>query len=551
MADSIADVGALSLEEKVGQLLHIGIGHGFLETETGWPNAEMQRVIEDLQPGAVRIYSEHAASPHFMAQYINQIQRWAEAATPDRPPLIACDSEYGTVDIIGHGARGYPSLMGRSAFGDPSLAREVASALASDMLAMGITMTHQPTVDVNTNSANPVIGVRSPGSDPESVSTYAKAALDGIHDEEQVAVAKHFPGHGDTSSDSHHELPHVTYDRETLEAVHLPPFQAMIEEGVDCLMTSHVVVDCLDPAQPATLSEPVLTDILRKEMGFEGIVVTDSMAMAAMRDNYGFADAAVKAIDAGVDLLLTGYVSPGLLFKTRDALVAAVNAGELPESRVDEAVSRILELKREYDLAGRRYGDPLEALETTGSQDHELLSQTAYEQSFSVVGSGNSLPLSEESIVLLTGFRAISELEPAFDQGFDDVVTYPLVTEEAGFPDDAVAERDHERAERQAETLQVLAEAADVAVVTTFAMGTFPEKQRAAVKTLSAALPVVVVSLGFPNEYGKLPDDVTHVATYAQERLGQPTPLPETASDALVETLHETTATDDPDSLPF
>lgn len=537
MTDSSTVIEELSLEAKVGQVIHAGIGLGNFETDTSWPSEEMKTVLETVQPGAVRIYGNHAVTPHFMAQYTNQLQQWAEETTHGIPLLLSADCEYGTVDIVGHETRAYPPLMGRTAAGDLDLAREVSAAIARDMVGMGLNLNHQPVADVHTNPDNPVIGVRSPGITPKTVSTYATAALEGIHAEDQIAVAKHFPGHGDTERDSHMELPHVTYDRETLERIHLPPFKTMIDRGVDCVMTSHVVVECLDPDLPATLSPTILTDLLRDELGFEGVVITDAMMMDAIADNYPVGEAAVRAIEAGADLILTGYVPANDLLETRDAIVDAIESGRLSESRLDESVERILALKDDYDVADRRHADPLEAAETITSDEHESIAREAYERSVTVLGNGDVLPLESETTVLLTGIRGVDALEPHFDAAFGDVVSCSLAPGDVRTLDDPKPVMKPESAEQSIETLRSIAPGADVAVVTTYTRDVFPGAQRRLVEELTTELPVVVVSLGLPNEYPQLPDDVAYVATYIQDRLGLPDPIPATAGTALVELL--------------
>jgi beta-N-acetylhexosaminidase len=398
-------------------------------------------------------------------------------------------------------------------------------------------MNHQPVVDVNTNPDNPVIGIRSPGTDPETVSTFATAALKGIHAEDQIAVAKHFPGHGDTELDSHMELPHVTYDRETLDRVHLPPFEAMIEQGVDCIMTSHIVVDCLDSALPATLSPAILTDLLRDRLGFDGVVLTDAMMMDAIADNYGVGEAAVRAIDAGADLVLTGFVPAHDLLETRDAIVDAVRTGDLSRSRVDESAERVLALKDSYDLAERRYADPLTAIETIASETHESIANRAYERSFTVRDPTDVLPVDADTTVLLTGIRGVHALEPHFDASFGDVVACSLAPGERRTLDEPKPAMVPESPQRSLETLRSVAESVDVAVITTYAREAFPEDQRRIVEGLAAELPVIVVSLGVPNEFEHLPDDIAYVATYAQDRLGMPEPFPDAAGEALAALL--------------
>ncbi|USZ72421.1 glycoside hydrolase family 3 protein [Natronosalvus halobius] len=544
MADASTTIGALSLEAKVGQLIHAGIGLGNFETETGWPTEEMKTVLETVRPGALRIYGNHRVTPHFMAQYTNQVQEWAADVDPGLALLISADCEYGTVDIVRHETRAYPALMGRTAAGNLDLARDVSAAIAQDMLGMGLNMNHQPVVDVNTNPDNPVIGVRSPGTTPETVATYATAALEGIHAEDQVAVAKHFPGHGDTELDSHMELPHVTYDRETLERVHLPPFETMIEEGVDCIMTSHIVVECLDPGLPATLSPAILTDLLRDDLGFDGVVVTDAMMMDAIADNYPVGEAAVRAIEAGADLVLTGFVPADDLLETRDAILEAVESGRLSESRIDESVERILALKDRHDVGERRYVDPLEAIESMASTEHEAIAREAYERSFSVLGNGDVLPLSPDASVLLTGIRGVQDFEPHLDAAFGDVLACSLAPGDVRTLDDPKPTMEPESTERSLETLRSVADSVDVAVVTTYAREAFPEGQRRIVEELATTVPVVLVSLGLPNEHSDLPEGVAYVATYVQDRLGLPSPLPDTAGAALADVLAR-----DPDVL--
>ncbi len=546
MVETAPKPETLSLEAKVGQLLHVGIGLGQFETATGWPDERMQSLIESVQPGAVRVYGSHAGTPYFMAEYANQLQTWAADTEAGVPLLLSSDCEHGADGVIEYGVQAYPSLMGRTATGDRDLARDVSGAIARDMLAVGLNMNHQPVVDVATNPDNPVIGVRSAGSDPETVTAYAKACLEGIHAADQIAVAKHFPGHGDTDRDSHIELPHVTYDRETLEEIHLPPFEAMIDAGVDCIMTSHIVVDCLDPRGPATLSRPIVTDLLRKELGFDGVVLTDAMMMDAIADNYGVGDAAVRAIDAGVDLLLTGFVPEPIIRETRDAIVDAVDTGVLAASRIDESVRRIFRLKEAYELADRRRVDPIEALETTRSEAHESIARTAYERSFTVRDDDGIVPVDGGTTVLLTGVRGVHDLEPAFHTAFETVVACSFAPRWERASNDEKPPVDPGESASRLRVVRSMSDDFDVAVVTTYAREEFSAGQRRIVEELAAEIPVVVVSLGLPNEFDQLPDGVAYVATCVQDRLGLPEPFPSTAGAALVSVLTGKTDADAP-----
>src|SRR5699024_7798703 len=226
--------------------------------------------------------------------------------------------------------------------------------------ATGFNWNYSPLADVNTNPNNPVIGVRSFGENTELVSDMTVAQVEGYQENGVLSTPKHFPGHGDTSEDSHHGLPAVTYDRETLEEVHLPPFQAAIDAGADSIMTSHVIIEAIDPELPATLSEDVLTGLLREEMGFDGLIVTDAMSMQAFKDNWGVGEAAVMTIQAGADFVMaTGTLNEQK--ETFEALLSAYESGELSQERVDASVERILAKKVMYGLFDNRYVDPDEA----------------------------------------------------------------------------------------------------------------------------------------------------------------------------------------------
>ena len=234
----------------------------------------------------------------------------------------------------------FPRQMGIGATRDLEAAEEVAKITAIESLATGFNWNYSPLADVNTNPANPVIGVRSYGEQTDLVSQMTVAQIKGYQKNGMLATAKHFPGHGDTSVDSHLGLAAVTYDRQTLDEVHLPPFKAAIDAGVDSIMTAHVIIDAIDPELPATLSKKVLTGLLREEMGYKGLIVTDAMSMHAIELNWGSGAAGVMAINAGADIVMaTGTYEQQL--ETYDALFQALQSGELSEKRVDESLKRM------------------------------------------------------------------------------------------------------------------------------------------------------------------------------------------------------------------
>lgn len=262
-------------------------------------------------------------------------------ANPDM--LVAADEEGGDVTRL-DAATGsaYPGNLALGAVDDLRLTEDVARALGRRLAQAGIGLDYAPDVDVNSNPDNPVIGVRSFGADPELVARHSAAWVRGLQSAGVAACAKHFPGHGDTSVDSHFELPTVRLTRQELAQVTLPPFRAAIEAGARSVMLGHLLLPALDPQAPATVS-PQAVKLLRKDLGFSGLIVTDAMEMRAVKDRYGLERAVVMAVAAGADLVCIGHSGgPDTLDRLVAALVAAVHARELPEQRLAAAAEAVL-----------------------------------------------------------------------------------------------------------------------------------------------------------------------------------------------------------------
>ena len=258
--------------------------------------------------------------------------------------LVAADEEGGTVTRLEAVAgSSYPGNFALGAVDDLALTRAVGESIAGMLARGGINLDLAPVVDVNSNPRNPVIGVRSFGGNPDRVAAHGAAFVQGLQERGVAACAKHFPGHGDTELDSHFELPTVSRSREELDAVDLPPFRAAIEAGVHSIMTAHVRFTALDGA-PATLSRPILHGLLREELAFDGVVVTDALEMQAIAGTVGLAEGAVRALAAGADLVCLG--SPDDRVPVRQALVDALAARRLSEERLADAVRRVERLAR-------------------------------------------------------------------------------------------------------------------------------------------------------------------------------------------------------------
>jgi beta-N-acetylhexosaminidase len=257
--------------------------------------------------------------------------------------LIAIDEEGGDVTRLEyHVGSSYPGNFALGAIDDPSLTRAVAASIGADLALTGINFDLAPVADVNSNPLNPVIGVRSFGDDPRLVARHVAAYVEGLQSRGVIACAKHFPGHGDTVVDSHVGLPHVGASRRQLDEVALVPFRAAIGAGVRAIMTAHIVVPALDDV-PATVSAAILTGLLRDELGYDGLVITDAVDMAGVASTLGMAEATVRALIAGADAICVGGGPTGeeIVTELRDAIVDAVGDGRLPEARLLEAVERI------------------------------------------------------------------------------------------------------------------------------------------------------------------------------------------------------------------
>jgi beta-N-acetylhexosaminidase len=291
--------------------------------------------------GGVALFARNVETPSQIAALTAQLR----AERPD--VIVAIDEEAG--DVTRFESRQGSSRPGNFALGaidDPALTEEVGRDLGLELAHAGITLDYAPDTDVNCNPDNPVIGVRAFGAEPELVATHASAFIRGLQAAGVAACAKHFPGHGDTSVDSHHDVPLIDRTRAQLEECELVPFRAAIAAGVQSVMTGHLLVPAFDPELPATLSSRVLTDFLRGELGFDGLIVTDGIEMQGVRRKYGLEGATVRALIAGADAICVGgdHADERTAIRLRDAIVAAVVSGALPEERLHEAAKRVRQL---------------------------------------------------------------------------------------------------------------------------------------------------------------------------------------------------------------
>ncbi len=341
-------ISQMTLEEKVGQMFMVDFrqwdGKNVMEI-----NPDIEKVIKKYRPGGVILFKENVVNTDQTVRLVDQLQR----ASGSVPLLMAIDQEGGLVARIEYGTM-MPGNMALGAIDSPKDAMLAGEITGRELKALGINVNLAPVVDVNINPDNPVIGVRSFGSDPARVGELAVAYIKGLDAAGVASAAKHFPGHGDTAVDSHLALPTLPHDLNRLQQVELKPFQMAIDQGVDMILSAHVTFPVIDNTKvkslkdgqeisiPATLSARVMTDLLRNRMGFTGIIITDALkGMNAINDNFGTEEAVVGAIKAGSDIILM----PADLDKAYNAVLGAIEKGEIPESRIDQSVERILALK--------------------------------------------------------------------------------------------------------------------------------------------------------------------------------------------------------------
>ncbi|WCD88599.1 Beta-hexosaminidase [Streptomyces xanthophaeus] len=287
---------------------------------------------------AVGLFGRNIASPEQLAALTAQLRGERDDL------LVAIDEEGGDVTRLEvRTGSSFPGNLALGAVDDTALTREVARELGRRLAECGVNLNWAPSADVNSNPDNPVIGVRSFGADTRLAARHTAAYVEGLQASGVAACTKHFPGHGDTNVDSHEALPRIDVDLDTLQARELIPFKAAIEAGTKAVMSAHILVPSLDPTRPATLSPQILTGLLRKELGYEGLIVTDGMEMNAIAGTYGIERGSVLAIAAGADAICVGggLADEGTVLQLRDALVAAVREGTLPEERLADAAARV------------------------------------------------------------------------------------------------------------------------------------------------------------------------------------------------------------------
>ncbi|MFT0802809.1 glycoside hydrolase family 3 N-terminal domain-containing protein [Bacillus swezeyi] len=432
-------VSDMTLEEKIGQMLMPDFRNWKKEGDSSAKgltkmNDEVAGIIQRYHLGGVILFAENVTGTEQTVRLTDGLQK----ASPDIPLFITIDQEGGIVTRLESGTN-LPGNMAIGASKSSKNAYRSGKIIGKELAALGINVNFSPVLDVNNNPANPVIGVRSYSSKPDLAGKLGIQTMKGLQDEQIIATAKHFPGHGDTAVDSHYGLPLVPHDEKRLRSVELAPFQKAIDAGIDMIMTAHVQFPAFDDTTykskkdgedimvPATLSKKVMTDLLRKDLGFDGVVVTDALNMKAISDNFGQEEAVVMAVKAGVDIALmpaqvTSLETEKNLAGVIEALLKAVKQGDIPIEQINQSVERILTLKMKRGILDNTEPESLQkkikyALKTVGNQKHAKSEMKMAREGITVLkNSSGTLPFKPkkgDTILILAPYedqtRAISK----------------------------------------------------------------------------------------------------------------------------------------------
>lgn len=500
---------SMTLEQKIGQLFILFAYGQTADTEDPrntalYGESNAVGIIDEYEPGGFIIATsrDNIAHPAQVAALTNGLQDASLASGAGIPLLVSIDQEQGVITRIGSPATVFPGSMALGAGGSAKDTRRAAAISGKELLAMGVQQNNAPVADVNVNPDNPVIGVRSFSSDPALVSTLTAASVKGFEkDAGIVATAKHFPGHGDTDVDSHTGLPVISHSLEEWKEIDAPPFEAAIEAGVDSIMTAHIVVPSLDDSgDPATLSKKIVTGQLREVLGFEGVIVTDGLEMAGVREKYGDGEVAVRAIEAGVDQLLL----PAAPREAYDALEEALDSGRLTEERIDESVERILIMKYNQGVTQHPKVDADKVPKKVGKRSHLRAAEKITDRTTTVVRNENhALPVEVDGeSVLVTGYGVSTGETLADELAGHGATTTALptgTTPTTADIDAAVA----------------AARANDVTVVLTNGVSAASSQKQLVAALNATDTQLVVVAVRNPYDINQLPEVDNFIATYS------------------------------------
>jgi beta-N-acetylhexosaminidase len=485
-------VSGMSLERKVGQVMSVAF-HGTKITSS------LEAMIRERGIGGVILYSENFTDAASVAKLVADLDRIAREAK-SLPLFFEIDQEGGPVIRISKGVTILPGQMALAATADPERSVRTAAAItAAELRALGVNWNFAPVADVNDEPTNPIISNRSFSSDPARVSALVTAAVQAYAAAGFFCCAKHFPGHGSTTTDSHTGLPKIDVDRATLDRVQLPPFRAAIAAGVPAIMSAHIVVPVLDatPELPVTLSKAVMTDLVRNTLGFQGLVVTDDLEMGALK-SVGEATAGLRAFEAGADYLLFRFDEAAQLEGHR-LIANAVRSGSVSNTRLDQSVRRVVEAKRRFGILDGRRDQSAPDLAANGKTALELARGAT-----TLLRNRGVLPLRGRILAVsptnadISFFEGQPTLGSVIAAKRSDAVSQSLPLRPGGDDIDRVV---------------TMSRAADVVVIGTTNLFAYPE-QVELVKAIARSKPVAVVALRGPYDILSVPEIPAYLCAY-------------------------------------
>jgi len=507
----------MSLREKIGQLFVVEV-YGRSAHEKHSKNEKLYgvstpaEVIAKYLPGGVIYFdtargNDNVHDPRQIARLSNGLQRASLHTGARVPLLISTDQEGGSVvRRLKDPVTQLPGNMALSAGRSRNDTFRSAEIIGSELAAMGINQNYAPVADVNINPANPIIGVRSFGSDPSLCAALVGQTVRGYHSAQVASAAKHFPGHGDTDTDSHTGLPVIDHTRKEIDRIDLPPFRTAIERGVDTIMTAHIVVPSLEPSKvPATMSHRIVTGLLREKLGFRGLIVTDALDMGGATKDFPPDVAPVRALQAGCDQLVLAPHSD----TAHAAVRAAVRSGKISESRIDASVQRILEHKLRRGLFKHHYVSESHVGQTVGSREHAADAARITDRTITLLRNKDSLlPLSGRArSVLVTGWggEQVTALAHTIGQREGQRTT----AMKTGAAPDADEIRRATRAARDHDVTIVLTNSAEAADDHGAAQG------RLVNSLLKTGTSVIAVAVQTPYDVNRFPSAPASLATYS------------------------------------
>ncbi|MCJ8006412.1 beta-N-acetylhexosaminidase [Lederbergia wuyishanensis] len=345
---SISEViSKMSVEDKIGQMILAGVSGTTMD-------ANAKQLIGKFHVGGIIFYKYNFDTPAQTVQLVNQLKSGNSSSLP---LLLGVDQEGGRVTRLPGGLVNFPPNKRIGQVNNPDFSYKVGTLLGNELKEFGLNLDFAPVLDINSNPNNPVIGDRSYGNNAEIVSKLGIQTMRGIHSQNVITTIKHFPGHGDTSVDSHLDLPIVNKSLRELKELELIPFERAINQGADVVMVAHILLPQLDKTNPGTMSKAVQTDLLRKQLGFTGVIITDDMTMGAITEHFDIGKAAVESVKAGSDIILVGHDYNNVV-KIISSLKTAVQNGEISEQRLNESIGRIIKLKRKYSINDEKVRNP-------------------------------------------------------------------------------------------------------------------------------------------------------------------------------------------------